>query len=309
MLAAVYCGSSPAYWVALTMLGLFPGLTGVFSRDWWIYYGFAQGYSPRTILGGIGPAWTLGCEVVYYAALPLISWLFTRGARLTGRSVWWQLELVSLFLLASAGVLYDIVGSSHPRWPLLPFIGRFCWFALGMSLALLSVIAHRRQLPRHVLAKLSWIGWPIAVVAYVTLCRGLGLETGAGFIQRQSASQTVAVYALSGIVAVGLALPVIFEGRARSVVASALKARPMAWLGAVSYGIYLYHDPIVVYFNGKSFMAVADPTAKFAWLALATAGVTIVAAAVSYHTFERPILRRKRPPVSRATKHPDQARA
>jgi peptidoglycan/LPS O-acetylase OafA/YrhL len=29
----------PAYWVALTVLAIWPGLPGVFTGDWWRYYG------------------------------------------------------------------------------------------------------------------------------------------------------------------------------------------------------------------------------------------------------------------------------
>jgi len=31
-----------------------------------------QNYSPDTIFTGIGPAWSLGVEIVFYAALPLL---------------------------------------------------------------------------------------------------------------------------------------------------------------------------------------------------------------------------------------------
>ena len=34
----------PAYWLALTVLGIFPGLYGVFSGNWWVYYGLLQNY-------------------------------------------------------------------------------------------------------------------------------------------------------------------------------------------------------------------------------------------------------------------------
>src|SRR3712207_6891277 len=34
----------PAYWVALTLLAIFPGIVGVFTADWWRYYLFLQLY-------------------------------------------------------------------------------------------------------------------------------------------------------------------------------------------------------------------------------------------------------------------------
>ena len=43
----------PAYWVALTVLAVFPGITGVFTGDWWRYYLFLQAYDARTLGLGI----------------------------------------------------------------------------------------------------------------------------------------------------------------------------------------------------------------------------------------------------------------
>src|SRR4051794_11402525 len=61
----------PAYWLALTVLAIYPGLPRMFSNDWWIYYGFLQTYDADTINTGIGQAWTLGVELSFYAMLPL----------------------------------------------------------------------------------------------------------------------------------------------------------------------------------------------------------------------------------------------
>src|SRR5437868_11868840 len=57
----------PAYWVALTVLAVYPGLPDMFSGRWWVYYGFGQDYGTRTVVDGIGPAWSLGCAVVVHA--------------------------------------------------------------------------------------------------------------------------------------------------------------------------------------------------------------------------------------------------
>ena len=43
----------PAYWVALTVLAIFPGIAGVFTGDWWRYYFFLQLYDTGTLGLGI----------------------------------------------------------------------------------------------------------------------------------------------------------------------------------------------------------------------------------------------------------------
>ena len=68
----------PAYWLALSILIVYPGVGGLWSDAWPVYYGFGQVYSQDTILGGIGPAWTLCTEVVFYAFLPLYAFVLAR---------------------------------------------------------------------------------------------------------------------------------------------------------------------------------------------------------------------------------------
>ena len=55
----------PAYWVALTLLAIYPGLLG-FSDHWWRFYTFTQIYWSDSIVQGIGPAWTLCIEVSFW---------------------------------------------------------------------------------------------------------------------------------------------------------------------------------------------------------------------------------------------------
>ena len=71
----------PAYWVALTVLAIGPGLVGVFSGDWWAYYGFAQSYRDETGLQGMSQAWSLCVEVTFYIALPAYAILLERVSR------------------------------------------------------------------------------------------------------------------------------------------------------------------------------------------------------------------------------------
>ena len=85
----------PAYWLALTVLAIWPGITGVFTEDWWRYYFFLQLYDARTLGLGIPVAWTLCVEVTFYLLLPL----WALAARRLSR----QGELVALGLLALVG--------------------------------------------------------------------------------------------------------------------------------------------------------------------------------------------------------------
>lgn len=64
-------------------------------------------------------------------------------------------------------------------------------------------------------------------------------------------------------------------------------ARPLRAIGRVSYGLYLYHFPIMLAFAPR--MLAAQGPARYGWLALSIA-LSGMAALVSYRLIERPIL-------------------
>ena len=69
----------PAYWVALTVISLWLGISYVFSgHGVWTYYGLVQVYQPGWAVGGLPQAWTLNVEVVFYLCLPLWGALMRR---------------------------------------------------------------------------------------------------------------------------------------------------------------------------------------------------------------------------------------
>lgn len=278
----------PAYWVALTVLAIVVGLPGVFTGRWWVYYGFGQDYSIHTETLGIGPAWSLGAEAVFYVLLPFLSVGLERAGAARGRPVIWQLELAVIATLGAASVAWRAYADAHAGIPPSTFASTFGWFALGMALALVSVLAPGR--PRA--WRYSWAGWAVAALAYVALCRGLGLGGGFVFFQHVSTGQDLAVYALSGVVAAGLALPAVFAPARTSPIRRLLGSRTMAWLGLISYGIYLYHQPIANALNG-GVRSRGDSTVTFVWLLAATGAISIAAAALSYYVVERPALRFK----------------
>ncbi|MGH2892061.1 MAG: acyltransferase family protein, partial [Solirubrobacteraceae bacterium] len=143
----------PAYWTALTVLAIFPGIVGAFSGDWWRYYFFLQAYSQRTLGGGIPPAWSLGVEVTFYLLLPLWAILIRRLRRPLSSASWLRSELVPLSLVMALGVLVQVAAARLIVSSLLAttLLGECTWLALGMTLAVASVAVDRsEQAPRLV---------------------------------------------------------------------------------------------------------------------------------------------------------------
>src|SRR4051794_12627035 len=134
----------PGYWFALTVLTLWfwwqpPGFSEV-RADPLPFYGFAQIYDARTAIAGIGQAWTLGVEVVFYAALPLWVLLMRRWKPSLRSEAIGIAVLISLSIAWKVAVLTHVDPATRAALPwLLPMPAWMDHLALGMLLAVLSV--------------------------------------------------------------------------------------------------------------------------------------------------------------------------
>ena len=93
---------------------------------------------------------------------------------------------------------------------------------------------------------------------------------------------------LYGAIAILLLAPAVFGHTAGGAVRSFLAARPLAWLGLVSYGFFLWHLPILVKIGDtKAFEFAGVPRTVEVWLAGFL--LTLPCAALSYSMLERPL--------------------
>lgn len=286
----------PAYWLALTVLAIYPGLTGVFGDRWWVYYGFGQVYSGDTILGGIGPAWSLGTEVAFYAALPLVAVALSRawrGGRRRGVRV--ELAVLGALGLASLGFRAAIELGSGAQYLTQTLLGTFDGFALGMMLAVVSVaLAGSERQPaavRLVTARLA-LAWAVALACFVAAAAIGGPDPAFVLGTGVPAGEAIAVRVLGLAVAVALLAPAVFGDGAGGVPRRLLAFPLLAWLGAISYGIYLWHYPIVQRVTVGPSME-GFPGGNGWAIAAVSVPIVIACAALSYHLVERPLLRRK----------------
>jgi peptidoglycan/LPS O-acetylase OafA/YrhL len=265
----------PGYWVALVVAGLagasYLGYPGIFSgKGTLAYFGFLQIYNPDTSGGGINVAWTLCVEVTFYAFLPL----WAAGLRRVSPRGGVRSELTALALLFAASLGWQALavhatdpngfGLAGTRWiePLPNFLDQF---AVGMALAVASVVWKPRR----------WRGaaWLLAAAAFALASR-LPLEhTPLSYLARHQ---------LYTVVALGLMWPVVFGAQTRG-------RRGLAFLGTISYGVYLYHVPVFIRL-GKSFGLPANVPELFAWL-VAGGAITVAMAWLSWRLVERPAMR------------------
>jgi peptidoglycan/LPS O-acetylase OafA/YrhL len=285
----------PAYWFALTILALWPGLPGSpLGSDWWRYYGFDQDASDRTLFGGLGTAWSLGTEMSFYLVLPVYALLIARLTR--GRSVRHRVRVdLGLLLVLSVGSLLARAAFAQTE-PQLGYtlLGTFDWFAVGMAVALASaLIEHTGHAPAVVraLRRRPSLCWG-AAFAGLTFAAWYWERTG-----RYDPYTAGPLHLIWAAIAFFLVLPAAFPRRDRTgVPGRVLSFRLLVWVGLVSYGIYLWHLPLIpkvrdglVAVTGHSLTGAAGTLELFACVVvLATA-----CAAVSYYVVEQPVLRFK----------------
>ena len=304
----------PAYWLALTVLTFVFGITTVGPgwQGFLVHYFFLQIYVPTTVFNGITQAWSLCTEVSFYLFLPLYAavvglrrraphrqlvWELSGLAVLTVISFvfrWWTLHLPEI--TARNGKLVAICApncSTHALWPaLMP-----AWlpsyldlFALGMLLAVVSAwCAERNWEPaclRH--RFMPWISWACAAVCFWAVAHVVNDKSILYFISPVANIERQALY---GAFAFFLLLPAVFGPQEVSVVRRLLRSWPMASLGVISYGIYLWHlDLINLFLQWTGWQPGNQP---WGVLALVVFALSIAFASASYFGLERPLLRLK----------------
>jgi peptidoglycan/LPS O-acetylase OafA/YrhL len=260
----------PAYWVALTFAAIVLGLHEVWRRAG-LFYGFAQVYRDSTAGQGLGQAWTLCVEVVFYAFLPLWALAFARS-----RALWPLVALLCASIAYKVLILSTFAGPVGPLEPELIALPAFLdWFALGMGVALLEARGVRFSKP--------W-AWALAATAfYVTACIALR--------DARLDAYTHTEWLIRHISYGAIALCVLVTGVAG---ARWLRWRPLAWLGEISYGVYLYHLVVLALLSRWGLTAWERYVHPYVlWTAFAFAG-SVLLAALSWHLVERPLVRAAR---------------
>jgi peptidoglycan/LPS O-acetylase OafA/YrhL len=288
----------PAYWLALTVLAIYPGLPQMWEGHSWAFYLLVQNYDSTWLLGGLTQTWSLAIELSFYAALPLIVLLMERvGGDRRARI---RSEIVLLVALYAGSIVFrTIVKANEGEIPAsvlnATLAGTIDWFALGMALALASVVVagmERPPAPVRLVERAPSACWAMALGLLLLAAYGIGL-TGA-FPQDYSASQWLGQHLLYGGVALFLLLPAVFGDALGGFPRAVLRNPALAWLGLVSYGVFLWHVPIVNELGtSRAEEELWGEQFRFLGLTLATFAITLACAAASYYLLERPLLRLK----------------
>ncbi|HEY5245256.1 MAG TPA: acyltransferase [Acidimicrobiales bacterium] len=220
--------------------------------------------------------WSLAIEEQFYLVWPPVLLLILTLARGAWRRVGMIVTVVGA--LASAGLMALLY---HPAAdPTRLYFGTDTHAFDMLAGATIAMIAAARPQPGRRARLALHVAAPLAAVAlgvfWVTAGTTTGLPKGWMF---QGGFLVCAV----------LAAIVIADARQfhQGPLAAVLSTQPLRWIGMISYGIYLWHWPIIVYLNGAR-TGWPQP-----WLDLARVGLTLVLATASYYLVERPIRQRR----------------
>jgi peptidoglycan/LPS O-acetylase OafA/YrhL len=268
----------PAFWVALTVAAAAGLAEGATSAHPLTYYGFLQVYSIHTAFNGLGVAWSLGTELTFYAILPLLA---IGVIRIGGKR---SAAAAAGLVIATLAVRYV---SFSEQLPALAFTlaGTLDWFVIGMALATVAV---RRP---EWIARVNPAAALAAAIGLLVLMGALQLPWGViAYNPNPSAAGSITAHLFYGAIGLMFVLAATSaEHRRSGLVARLLRNRAAIWLGTVSYGIYLWHIPVigeVTRIVGRGWL----PNNNAIQLVAVAVGTTVTAS-LSWILLERPIVR------------------
>jgi len=221
---------------------------------------------PRIHYGMNTVAWSLACEVFFYALFPLLRRLLVR---LTPRSLW-PAAAAALFTVWAVPLVAQTLPEEHQYWAIWLFpVARLPEFVAGMVLA--RIVREGR--------------WPAV---------GVGPATAFAVVSY------VASRWLPGDVRIVAGTAVSFAILIAAAAAADVDGRPtpwrsprMVWLGEISYAFYLVHQ-LVLRLVSKV-MGAAHTVVVEIGLALAAFLLALLASWLLYRAVEVPAMRALRP--------------
>jgi len=278
----VLVASAVAYGVVASPLQIHTALGGVraaflYVSNWFFIHQSVDYFGGNINRSPVLQFWSLSVEEQFYLLWPLgLTVLFFLTARV-GRLRWWVLRIVIGAAALASAVAAVHIAASNPDRAYYGTDTRAYQLLAGALLALTPQLFRLRGTLRR------------AAPWAATIALGGLVLASTSAIGMSAISRGIVAVVLTGLLIVAV------ENAHGGLVKKTLSLRPVAYLGAVSYGTYLWHWPIIVIATHQRHLS------RFTLFVL-TCTLATALAAVSYRVLEHPIraagwLNRYRVPV------------
>lgn len=284
----------PAYYLALTTLII---LTGYWRypeawTDILLHYSFLFNYTEFSFFSINAPFWTLAVEVQFYCLLPLLFLLLRQFSALKIAITLLLLSIISYGLLYWLAVTID----KTIAWPGSPVL---TWVRPYGAVITHSLLAH---LPHFFIGVMCG-----GLLLYLKTEKPDVIDTGGrryeivfwislGLVLLLLATElgeTIQIpFGRYGLPLVPLLLGTMIlttplTQQARKI----LDSKALRILGMLSYGIYIYHLPVLGLVDRIMAESAMDAREHWGYLAIISLTLTVLAATISYFLVERPVLK------------------
>jgi peptidoglycan/LPS O-acetylase OafA/YrhL len=264
-------------WVTLLDRSLLPSLRGdvlataVYGNNWWLIFHQVSYFERFSNPAPLVHLWSLSVEGQFYIVWPL---LLALGLRFTPK----RIQMVGItWLLILASVLTMALMYQPGFDPSRVYYGtdtRVFALLIGASLAMLvpshTFVSNHNVRTRWIFEGIGWLG--LATILYL-------------FIHMNEFDDFVYHGGLV-IAAVAAAMVVASLLHPTTQISKLMSWKPLRWIGVRSYGIYLWHYPII------ELTKPAVNTDGYNWtLAIMQVSASVLLAAFSYKYIEEPIRR------------------
>ena len=273
----------PAFWVVLAVVLIRFGTYDHDPAQILRLFAFAQNTGTGTIDGVLPQGWTLGCEMGFYLALPVVGALAAATGRAPRRAQRRALVLIVVVAVALASLLFQV---SDPAGDWSLTLAATAWaFAPGLLLAALEDDLRPRLAG----------GRAGRAAALLMLVIAVGLV--AALSARPTGFAPLVVLYLHATIGASLVTSALLWQWTTGGMPAFARARLIVALGTWSYGIYLVH--IAVGRELRRHLPEGLSVDVQLALSLITMGAgSVVAAAVLWWLVEHPSLSRRRPTLS-----------